>query len=494
MNTKQRVSDIIPIADIEEWRNDEIVIIEAGTGAGKSYFIKNVLYEYAKSQGKKILFLIHRSDCRDNFKAEIERDGKTDVIDLKTYQAIEQNVFDRNQHFSYDEYMYIVCDEFHYFISDAAYNKTTDISFNEIISQKNAVKIFMSATGEDMEQYINMVHSGNIRKYSLPRNYSYINQLVMFNKDEDIITLAECFIRLHEKAMFFIQSAEKAYSLYRQFKDHALFNCSKSNRKYRKYIDTEKISAMLTNERFDETILITTSCFDAGANIVDTEIKHIIVDITDIGSLIQCVGRKRIQSDADTFSLYVKNIPNQRLSGLRTSAMRNIEMADCLLKSNEKELIEKYPRQVDMSCIIYDTIENDVVVKKVNMLMYYKKKSDVLFYEYLMGLKHGYCDYIKEYFQQERFESMDIDHSIETFLKEYAEKEIIMYQQKDRIPLIDKLGVKSKNRKRLKSREAQNAYLKEVGLPYMIHEFRASRVIDGKCKRYRSAWKVIKLE
>lgn len=56
--TNQRVSDIIPMADIEEWKTDEIVIIETGTGAGKSYFIKNVLYEYAKSQGKKILFLI----------------------------------------------------------------------------------------------------------------------------------------------------------------------------------------------------------------------------------------------------------------------------------------------------------------------------------------------------------------------------------------------------------------------------------------------------
>jgi hypothetical protein len=50
-----------------------------------------------------------------------------------------------------------VCDEFQYFISDASFSKTTDISLNMILSQKSVVKIFMSATGDYVKNYMNNI-------------------------------------------------------------------------------------------------------------------------------------------------------------------------------------------------------------------------------------------------------------------------------------------------------------------------------------------------
>lgn len=79
--TKKRVSDVISHKDIESWHNGDVVTISAGTGAGKSYFIKNILYAKAKSEHKKILMLVHRAKCSNQFEIEIEADDKSDIID-----------------------------------------------------------------------------------------------------------------------------------------------------------------------------------------------------------------------------------------------------------------------------------------------------------------------------------------------------------------------------------------------------------------------------
>ena len=54
---KKRVSEIITTEEIKKWNKGDIITITAGTGAGKSYFIKNILYAFAKQENKKILFL-----------------------------------------------------------------------------------------------------------------------------------------------------------------------------------------------------------------------------------------------------------------------------------------------------------------------------------------------------------------------------------------------------------------------------------------------------
>ena len=344
-NGKQRVTDIITTNDIRSWTPRDTIIISAGTGTGKSYFVKNSLYQYAKENNKKILFLIHRSNCVSQFQSEIERDGKTDVIDILTYQKIEHNILHYNQHKNYKEYAYIVCDEFHYFISDANFNNTTDISFKEIMSQ-NCTKILMSATGEDVERYLSSTTRRRIRRYELTPNYEHVSDLTFFSQDEDIDYLAETVISKHEKAIIFIQSAEKAYKLFKKFSEHSLFNCSKNNSKHYKYVNEEKIKSMLEKECFEENLLITTSCLDAGTNIVDEKVKYIIADITDIGSLIQCLGRKRSQSKDDTVSFYIKTINNQRLSGLKQSINKDIEMAEfCRLNRRDYKQSWRYERR-----------------------------------------------------------------------------------------------------------------------------------------------------
>lgn len=501
ITNKKTVTDIITINDIKRWTPRDIVIISAGTGTGKSYFIKNSLYQYAKENNKKILFLIHRTNCTSQFQSEIERDGKTDVIDIFTYQKIEHNILHYNKHINYKQYAYIVCDEFHYFISDADFNNTTDISFKEIMSQ-NCTKILMSATGEDVEKYLYSSTRRKVHKYALSPNYEHVSDLTFFSQDEDIDYLADMVISKGEKAIIFIQSAEKAYKLFNKYSQHSLFNCSKDNKHY-KDVDKDKIQSMLENERFEENLLITTSCFDAGTNIVDERVKYIIADITDIGSLIQCLGRKRSQSKDDTVSFYIKTINNQRLSGLKQKINKDIEMAEFLEDNSTQELINKYPRQIDGSRIIYDDTkinnQKNMSTKKINYMMLTKKKANIELYNALMRVEYGYCKYLAKYLGfmnsegRYTYKTLSKDHSLSAFLQKYIDDKITMLQLRDRKPLIEKLNVRSEKRTQLKSKESLNAALEEMEIPYRIKETETSRIINGKKKNFKSAWKVIKI-
>lgn len=500
-NQRKRVTDIITVNDLESWTAKNIIIISAGTGAGKSYFVKNIVYKYAKSEGKKILFLIHRSNCVTQFKQEIERDDKANTIDIMTYQRIENDILQSDKHINFEQYAYIVCDEFHYFIADATFNHTTDISFAEILKANNCIKIYMSATGEDVEKYFDSYLSNKqkkmMRKYELPPDYSYVENLTFFSQYDDISYLAEKIINENKKAIIFIQSVDKAYKLYKKYSQYSLFNCSRYNESY-KYVDEEKINTMLKNECFEENLLITTGCFDAGANIVDREVKYIVADIKDIGTLIQCLGRKRIIDSDDTVQFFIKTLTNQQLSGLKRSMCKEIEMAEFLQTHNTQELIQTYPRQIDKSQIIYDDTKSNkqrnMSTKKVNKMMLAKKKSDIELYTQMMKEPYGYCKYLSRYLKIYPYNIFSKDHSLIAFLEDCVKNNSIMLQVKDRKPLIDKLNLKV-NRRKVKGMKSINEILKEFNIPYKVVCFETTRHIQDKLgktvkKKYKAAWRI----
>ena len=358
---KKRVTDVINIEEIKKWKVGNIILISAPMGAGKSYLCKNLLYQLAKETGCKILMLIHRSNCVDQFKYEIEADGKSDIIDVYTYQSLEYGkLHNTANQIDLSKYKYIVSDEFHYFFNDSSFNNKTSVSLNMIMNNKSAVHIFMSATGEHMVNYMRKYITDNglekAIEYEIPFDFSFIDKLTFFHKDATMEEFIKEGIKDGSKGIFFIQSAEKAYKLYSKYKKYCVFNCSANNRKYYEYVDNEKIKNILINQWFEEQFLITTSCFDAGINIIDKDVKHIVIDIVDIGSLIQCMGRKRIQDEDDKIYVYIKVINNQKLAGLKRSMEQKVEMADFYMQNNYsvEKLIEKYPMQNDINNILYD--------------------------------------------------------------------------------------------------------------------------------------------
>lgn len=61
---------------------------------------------------------------------------------------------------------------------------------------------------------------------------------------------------------------------------------------------------IIERERFGCRILFTTRVSDNGINLTDKDIKHIIIETTDIVEFMQCLGRKRSQDENDTINLY----------------------------------------------------------------------------------------------------------------------------------------------------------------------------------------------
>lgn len=488
----KRISEIITTNEIREWKDGNIITISAGTGAGKSYFIKNVLYEYARKENKRILFLIHRINCVEQFKKEIERDNKQDIIDIKTYQYVE-NIKMNNKEIDFKKYKYIVCDEFHYFMSDSAFSKTTDISLNTIIGLNNHIRIFMSATGDYTKKYINKIKNISTIDYELPITYDFIKSLTFYNLDTTLDMFVEECIKSEDKAIFFIQSAKKAYELYLKYKNNCMFNCSKNNKDYYKYVDKDKLSDMLVNEKFKENILITTTCMDAGVNIIDEKVKHIVCDVEGFDTLIQCIGRKRIQNEDDKVYLYVKSISNKQLGGKETQLKNKIKMADYLRKHTVKEYIEEFPRSFDYNQIVYDeTVEDENnCTKNINELMYFKCKNDLANIEVMKKYnKYGYNKYLANklgFYDKENgfnyriIEEENNKNGLELFLESIADEKLFKDEQK---LLIEKIDLRVDGRQQ-KSYSKLNQGLEMLKLPYVI----LPKKSNGK--RY---WVVTKIE
>lgn len=163
MKGSKYISEIISEKEIETWENQNI-LITAPTGAGKSYFIKNKLYDYALANDKKILYLLPRLDTVLQFRDEIQKDRKTDVITIKSYQEIEKRELKKVET-DLSNYDYIVVDECHYFLSDSKFNFCTDISFNAILQIQNITRVFITATSDKIRRYLTEEQKIELKEY-----------------------------------------------------------------------------------------------------------------------------------------------------------------------------------------------------------------------------------------------------------------------------------------------------------------------------------------
>ncbi|WP_203246317.1 DEAD/DEAH box helicase [Sporosarcina beigongshangi] len=480
------VTDLVTIDEINKWKQGDIITIAAGTGKGKSYFIKNILYAIAKRDNKRILMLIHRRNCTEQFRMELEEADKLDVIDIKTYQSIEA-VERSGVIYELSQYDYIVCDEFHYFMSDAAFNKYTDISLNTILEQSRAIRIFTSATGDYVKHYLNdEKHKGiSTIDYNIPINFDFIRHLEFYHKDETLETYIEQAIAQNKKAIFFIQSVKKAYELHERYKEHSLFNCSKNNKDgYYQYVDEEKITSMLKNERFEELILITTTVMDAGVNIVDDELNHIVADVNDTGTLIQCIGRKRLKNKKDHIILHLKAISNMQLGGMETQARKRLDMALYFREYGEKKFVREYYREVDNSHIVYDEVTEEGIEKRLNEMMFFKNIAHVNeINEIKKFKKSGYIKYIAKLFRVYRYsvyEEEEKKDDLESYLNSIVGKKLFKEGQKE---LIEKVRLKDGRGRIQKGISLLNAYFKENKMCFMIKSKRSIEIVNDKEKR-----------
>ena len=459
----KRITELIKIEDVRAWSKGDTIMISAPTGTGKSYFIKNIIYLVAAERKKKILFLVHRKRCKQQFFDELKKSNKLDVIDVVTYQTIE-----KRKDFDLSKYEYIVCDEFHYFTSDSNFNYKTDISLEKILNT-NSIKIFMSATGKLMNAYIKNRKKVKTIDYKIDDDFDWM-KLHFYNKDKTLEVVIDEVLEKEEKILIFIDNAEKAYNLYRKYKDKCLFCCAENNRYYT-HVDEIKIGEMLEQESFPTNILITTNCLDAGINLIDDNIKTIVCDIRDIGVLVQCLGRKR-RKENEKVDVYIKNISNQQLGAVKRDLNKALNMVRDLENMKIDEWTYKYSKEDNK---LYGTLVYDEgSEKKVNELMKFKILERIVAIEMIVGNKEeglkgmGYKNYLKN-------NVFNIEESIdeETYYEEIELKEWLRNIQGKKLfkeeqkALINKINVRVDG-KQQRSYSKLNNGLKMLNLPYVI--------------------------
>lgn len=486
-----KVSDWINLDTVKGWRPGEIKLVTSPTGSGKSYFVKNVVCDYFTEQGCKVLFLTPRTRLKDKFQMELAANSSVTTM---TYQAIEAAQNDPSR--SLGSWDVIICDEAHFFLSDSSFNRQTDLSFSWIMEQMDALRVFLTATDFGISRYL-QEQQIEFEKYLIPLKGGEIQSLNFFFNTEHLAAIAKKVIEAGEKAVFFLQSAQAAYGLYRQFRGNSLFLCSQFNKKYAPYMDTAAIRKVIEEERFDCSLLFSTLALDVGVTLKDSNLTTIVVDVADPISVVQCIGRKRSLSDADALTLYVRGRSKRQIHGIVRHCEENAEKVKFFQSSGAVAYNARHGRGNDPSGLIVDVpAEGDAepkFEKKTNKLKYFNILYQIEIYEDILRRKGGYCEYVADLLGVSEYVTLDDEQHKQTlagYLDSLVGRPMLTKQEKKAFAeYLNVRGVDGKLRTTFRTLEP---WIVDSGLPYRLHEYQTSGSVDGKKKNYR-AWKIVRL-
>lgn len=367
---------MIPDSEINTWCKGDNVCIVAGTGKGKSYFIKTALVEYARERERKILFLVHRTILKEQIELEVEELGIEDVFIVETYQFIEL-LKQSKETAKLDAFDYIVADEFHYFLADATFNRSTEISLNEVM-KANSVRVFMSATPNDMIKYFAEFRGVDIKKYEMPTTFDFVRSLTFIYGIDRIKEATYNTIDKGKKTIIFTTAGQKRMeSLMKEFPLNMAY-ASPSNGKLYSMVSPNRINEMILNKRFKEDVLITTTAMDAGVSLFDKDIETIILDVRESNDIIQCLGRKRQVDEFDKVDLFIV-VPTDKIlrddlvkANMILDALNCIEAGDLIQYLNYYHVTEMMPSQLKSMVTLHHLPETKSVTVTFNHLAKFK--------------------------------------------------------------------------------------------------------------------------
>lgn len=430
------VTDVIG-DDYKNWREGDTVILQAQTGTGKTYFVKNKLvpmvesYEsmlilcnrvYLKRQLKLDLIemtndleakkLIYKEDKNKNIIVDNEALDKLTVIDERiviiSYHAIANASIDAkyriNDDFNIRNFKYIVMDECHFLKTDAPFAQVCNFAFNKLLREMcpESIKIFISATLEELkEDIVKLAEDNNkqlnywgiekcgIKEYSTGINeenetgmdYSYLNTKY-FKNLEDIVNLIRND-KSDEKWIIFVQKKKDMEKLAEDLNGiDGGVGCVKAGDK-----NNTNLDSIINQSKFNSRILITTKVLDNGVNIEDDKVKNVVIMALDRVTFVQELGRIRVDiENAPEINLFIRKKTKKTFKNLLDKTYKNKQEQINLFKESQN----KFDRKYDFD---YDKLPKDIFYKdgewKINEIGLSKFNSDVKFAERMYALTNG---------------------------------------------------------------------------------------------------------
>lgn len=490
--------------DYKQWKPKDNILIGASMGSGKTSMIMHVLTDYAKETNKTILYISNRKSLQNEIDSNIKSNKlHSNVIISITYQKLQSILLNRGKNKEqnaidleiYDNVDYIVCDECHYFLTDS-WTKTTDMSYEYILNHQQAVKIYMSATYYNIFDILKLdLKNQQVIEYYIDHDFSYINKIVFYYEQEYIEHLIENLPQSH-KLIYFSRKLDVAFDLYENFKEISSFVCSKSNKKYKKYI-TQKA---LTKGKLINQLTFTSTTWDNGINILDSDVKHVIIDVEDLVIFIQCLGRRRKLKDDDGFTLHIRNWNKQDLSRFINPNRNQKKLNDLFLNDKESYLKQLKAGDIKKGECLY----NDIQTKALTLNKLMDKNIRVQINRYYKIIDIGWDIYINKILKCNTIEHIKLEEiklkeqisELELYLNSIIGIKLFNEQQQELSNMIIKeiSGIKGKYQvrgKKLNPSTLEKILRDDLNLKYAVSKPLRETVGENRRKYYIIINKII---
>nr|WP_312577719.1 DEAD/DEAH box helicase family protein [Sedimentibacter sp.] len=194
-----------------------------------------------------------------------------------------------------------------------------------------------------------------------------------------------------------------------------------------KRYDMITYAELIKNQKFEKTVLVTTSVLDNGINLKDDLLKNIVIMTSDKTSFLQMLGRIRL-NDGKKINMYIQNrksnhfegkinITNQQLTAY-LSSLGN-KKPEFIVKFLEGK-IELYPQICNLYSVNYDNLIKDYKISW-NKLAIDKLKEDEKF---LLRIKEK-IKADKDAFIKEQLSWIGFDYNKEQYISDELQKKYI---------------------------------------------------------------------
>lgn len=318
------------------------VLIQAGTGAGKTVAVLESVIPFAQERGLTVWLVSSRAAISTQFKHKLIAKLGVSTIrahftpdDLRIYEDIGPvRVLTFHRLWSLinsapEEIKgvgILVFDEVHALALDSTFVSFTGLLTDAIPKAFcNSLRIYLSATPEPILPALARAERHQaITIYRWPTNYKQF-QIYYWSKLQELV---DHFNGLpeNERALIFVRSITEGVALQKLLKVSNYLLTAETKEK-----DPDQWAALLENGHLDCQILVATAVLDAGVSLCDSDLKHVACYGIDTADVIQQAGRKRLKS-GDRVSLYLFSPNRKQLGHLY---QKNEEILTALRLNNE---------------------------------------------------------------------------------------------------------------------------------------------------------------
>lgn len=473
--------------EVDTWCPEEVVLIVAGTGRGKSSAVEKLAQMYA---GSKILELYPREFLKSQQENNLQESEvkEAENIDCLTYQRVQSMKSEEIKALN-DIYDFLVLDEIHALITDSHFNRTTTSLLTRILREFKGIIVGMTATDCGIQDLIWRIAKKRCRTYRYEKDFDFISGPIQLFPD--IATIAQVIretVARDEKVLVFGENIQTLESLQKELvlDANVLTVVSEHSPKYKKLCEknADKIEEMKVTEKIPEevNVVLSSTVLEMGVNLKDPTLTTVVCFSANLCSIEQMIGRKR-RKTGEGVRVYVKSYSTDELKKIREEEQKALKVYKQYTHHREQFNEE---HKYDLNDV-YGVIRTRTCGNNAEL---YVDECRVLRAEFLLkttcrGNTYDFERELQAWFGKETFR-LPKAKVVDT-LEQFEEK--ILKNKEEKAVFVDLLELG-------RTAKGLNALFEAENIPYRIEELKCVTDVDehGNKKQYRHAWKIVRTQ